>query len=122
MKIINTKKSPQAIWPYSQAIMAWDMLYSSGQIPLTAEWKMLNWDIKIQTHQVCKNLWEVLKEANLDFKNVIKTTIFLQNLEDFISVNEIYWEYFSHKPARSTVQVARLPKDALIEIEIIAKI
>jgi len=121
MRQIKTKKAPQAIWPYSQAIIAWGFLYSSGQIALTAEWEMLESDIKKQTHQVCKNLWEVLKEAGLNYWNVFKTTIFLKNLEDFWTVNEIYWEYFSHKPARSTIEVSKLPKDALVEIEVIAK-
>lgn len=122
MKKINTNNAPQAIWPYSQATVAWGFLYSSGQIALTPQWEMLEKDITKQTHQVCKNLWEVLKEASLDYKDVVKTIIFLQDLEDFLTVNEIYWQYFSHKPARSTVQVARLPKDALVEIEVTAKI
>jgi len=121
MEIILTKKAPQAIWPYSQAIKVWNMLYSSGQIWLNPEtMKLVEWGIIEQITQVCKNLWEVLKEAWFDYKNVVKTTIFLANMDDFKQVNEIYSKYFSHKPARSTVEVKSLPLWALVEIEVIA--
>lgn len=119
--IISTDKAPAAIWPYSQAMKIWNTLYSSWQValdPITM--KVVEWWIKEQTIQVCKNLWEVLKEACLDYKDVVKTTIFLDNMDDFKSVNEVYAEYFSHKPARSTVEVSKLPLWVLVEIEVIA--
>lgn len=120
MEIINTDKAPKAVWPYSQAIKVWDFLYSSWQIGLDPlNMKLVEWT-ENQTKQVCKNLWAVLKEAWLDYKNVVKTTIFLDNITDFPIINGIYWEYFSHKPARSTVEVSKLPLWALIEIEVIA--
>lgn len=122
MKIIETNKAPKAIWPYSQAVEIDWLLYSSGQIAINPETNEFEWwDIESQTHRVCKNLGWVLKEAGLDYQNVVKTTIFLDNLDDFSKVNNIYWEYFSHKPARSTVEVSKLPLWALIEIEVIAK-
>jgi 2-iminobutanoate/2-iminopropanoate deaminase len=121
MEIINTSKAPKAVWPYSQAIKVWDFLYSSGQIWIDPnKWKMVEWWAEKQVTQVCKNLWEVLKQAWLDYKNVVKTTIFLDNMSDFPIINEIYWIYFSHLPARSTVEVSKLPLWALVEIEVIA--
>lgn len=120
MEIISNQKAPQAIWPYSQAVKSWDLLFCSGQIGLNPiNMELVGW-ITNQTEQVCKNIWEVLSEAGLRFSNVVKTTIFLDNISDFQTVNEIYGKYFSHKPARSTVEVSALPKWALIEIEIIA--
>ena len=120
MQKIYTNNAPKAIWPYSQAIVIWNILYSSWQIWLNPKnIKLVEW-IENQTHQVCKNLKEVLNQAWFDLTNVVKTTIFLTNIEDFQKINEIYWQYFSHKPARSTVQVAKLPLGALIEIEVIA--
>lgn len=122
MKIINTENAPKAIWPYSQAIIVWNTLYSSWQIGLNPEnMELVEW-IENQTHQVCKNLQAILKESWVDLKNVVKTTIYLSKLDDFKIVNKIYWEYFSHKPARSTIEVASLPLNALIEIDIIATI
>lgn len=121
MKTINTPNAPQAIWPYSQAMDIWDLIYLSGQIALDKDWNFPHKTIEDQTEQVCKNIWEILKSQNLDFWNVFKTTIFMKNMDDFVKVNEIYWKYFSHKPARSTVEVARLPKDALVEIEVVVK-
>jgi len=112
MEKIHTNKAPEAIGPY----------FTSGQIALTPEGEFLDADIKIQTKQVCENLKAVLKEAGSDIKNVIKTTIFLANMDDFTAVNEVYGEYFSHKPARSTVAVKELPKGAKVEIETIAVI
>ncbi|MCE3036225.1 RidA family protein [Helicobacter sp. faydin-H20] len=123
MKIIATQQAPQAIGPYSQAIVSNNMLYTSGQIPLDAEGNFVDGDIKAQTKQVLKNLDAVFRAANTHPANVIKTTVFLANMEDFTVFNEVYAEFFgSHKPARSTIAVKTLPKNALVEIECIAKI
>lgn len=121
MKTIHTNEAPAAIGPYSQGIIVNNVFYSSGQIPLTASGEMVTGDVKEQTHQVFKNLQAVLKEAGASLETVIKTTVFIQNMGDFGAMNEVYGEYFSeHKPARSCVEVAKLPKDALVEIEVIA--
>ena len=121
MKIINTTEAPAAIGPYSQGITVNNLFYSSGQIPLTAEGDMVQGDVKEQTHQVFKNLQAVLKEAGASLESVVKTTVFIKDMNDFAAVNEVYGGYFStHKPARSCVEVARLPKDVLVEIEVIA--
>ncbi|AIE58575.1 2-iminobutanoate/2-iminopropanoate deaminase [Bacillus methanolicus] len=121
MKAVQTSNAPAAIGPYSQGIVVNNLFFSSGQIPLTAEGVMVEGDIKAQTHQVFKNLQAVLKEAGASLETVVKATVFIKNMDDFAAVNEVYGQYFStHKPARSTVEVARLPKDALVEIEVIA--
>ncbi|KMY48157.1 2-iminobutanoate/2-iminopropanoate deaminase [Peribacillus loiseleuriae] len=121
MNSIHTNEAPAAIGPYSQGIIVNNLFFSSGQIPLTAEGEMVTGDVKEQTHQVFKNLKAVLKEAGASLETVIKATVFIKSMEDFVSINEVYGEYFStHKPARSCVEVARLPKDALIEIEVVA--
>ncbi len=121
MKYIHTNKAPAAIGPYSQAIKIGNMVFTSGQIALNAKGEFLDKDIKIQAKQVLENLSEVLKEAGSSMQKVIKTTIFLSNMDDFAAVNEIYAKAFGdHKPARSTVTVKTLPKNALIEIEAIA--
>jgi 2-iminobutanoate/2-iminopropanoate deaminase len=121
MQVVSTKEAPAAIGPYSQGIIVNNVFYSSGQIPLTAEGEMVNGDVQEQTHQVFKNIQAVLKEAGASLESVIKTTVFIKDMNDFGKVNEIYGEYFhTHKPARSCVEVARLPKDALVEIEVIA--
>ncbi|NPA56003.1 MAG: RidA family protein [Epsilonproteobacteria bacterium] len=117
---INTAKAPQAIGPYSQAIKVGNFIYTSGQIALLPDGEFLNEDIKLQTEQVCINLEAVLKAAGAELKDVVKTTIFLANMDDFLVVNEIYGKYFTHEPARSTVAVKTLPKNALIEIECVA--
>jgi len=123
MQFIKTDKAPQAIGPYSQAVVIGDILYSSGQIALTPEGEMLESNIEIQTEQVLTNLTNVLKEAGTELGKVIKTTIFLADMNDFVKVNEIYAKYFGeHKPARSTVAVKTLPKNALVEIECIASL
>lgn len=123
MKIINTKKAPAAIGPYSQGIIVNNLFYSSGQIPLTAEGTLVDGSIEEQTHQVFANLKAVLEEANASLDSVVKVTVFLSDMEEFGAVNEVYGEYFSaHKPARSCVEVARLPKDVKVEIEVIALI
>jgi 2-iminobutanoate/2-iminopropanoate deaminase len=121
MKPVQTSKAPAAIGPYSQGIIVNNLFYSSGQIPLTAEGDMVTGDVKEQTHQVFKNLMAVLEEAGASLETVVKATVFIKNMDEFASVNEVYGEYFNtHKPARSCVEVARLPKDALVEIEVIA--
>ncbi len=123
MKAIATVNAPAAIGPYSQAIQVGGMLYTSGQIALTPSGEMINGDIHDQAHQVLKNLGEVLSAAGATFNEVIKTTIFLADMDDFLAVNTVYAEYFGeHKPARSTVAVKTLPKNAKVEIECIAKI
>ncbi|WP_345993719.1 RidA family protein [Sulfurimonas sp. HSL-1716] len=121
MQFVQTNKAPSAIGPYSQAVVANGMVYTSGQIALTPEGVMLEDDVIIQTKQVLKNLTAVLQEAGSDLNQVIKTTIFLASMDDFATVNEIYAQAFgSHKPARSTVAVKTLPKNALVEIDAIA--
>ena len=121
MQVVSTKEAPAAIGPYSQGIIVNNVFYSSGQIPLTAEGEMVNGDVQEQTHQVFKNVQAVLKEAGASLESVVKTTVFIKDMNDFGKVNEVYGEYFhTHKPARSCVEVARLPKDALVEIEVIA--
>jgi 2-iminobutanoate/2-iminopropanoate deaminase len=121
MKFVQTIKAPSAIGPYSQAVVANGIVYTSGQIALTPEGVMLENDVTIQTKQVLKNLTAVLQEAGSDLDQVIKTTIFLASMDDFAIVNELYAAAFgSHKPARSTVAVKTLPKNALVEIDAIA--
>jgi 2-iminobutanoate/2-iminopropanoate deaminase len=121
MQVVNTTEAPAAIGPYSQGIIVNNMLYTSGQIPLTAEGEMVNGDVKEQTHQVFKNLQAILSASGATLDTVVKATVFIKDMNDFAAVNEVYGEYFStHKPARSCVEVARLPKDALVEIEVIA--
>ena len=121
MKYIQTDKAPQAIGPYSQAVSVNGMLYTSGQIALTSDGVMLENNIDAQTHQVLQNLSEVLQEAGSSLSKVVKTTIFLDSMDDFVVVNRIYEQYFqNHKPARATVAVKTLPKNALVEIDAIA--
>ena len=121
MKVVQTNQAPQAIGPYSQGIIVNNMFYSSGQIPLTSEGELVTGDVKEQTHQVFKNLQAVLEAANAALNTVVKATVFIKDMNDFASINEVYGEYFNeHKPARSCVEVARLPKDVLVEIEVIA--
>ncbi len=118
---IETKNAPQAIGPYSQAILAGDMIYTSGQIPLTPQGELVEADIEKQTHQVLQNVRAVLEAAGSDLNHVVKTTLFIKDMNQFQKINAIYAEYFSdHQPARSCVEVARLPKDVLIEMEVIA--
>jgi 2-iminobutanoate/2-iminopropanoate deaminase len=121
MKFIATKEAPQAIGPYSQAIEANGFIYTSGQIALKADGSMETRDVEHQTHQVMKNLFYVLEAAGAHFNDVIKTTIYLVDMDDFNTVNNVYAHYFgTHKPARSTIAVKTLPKNALVEIECIA--
>jgi len=123
MKFVQTKKAPSAIGPYSQAVIANGMVYTSGQIALTPEGVMLEDNVILQTTQVLKNLKEVLLEAGSSLELVVKTTIFIASMDDFVTINEIYEDAFgSHKPARATVAVKTLPKNALVEIDAIALI
>ncbi|MBO1515121.1 RidA family protein [Metabacillus bambusae] len=123
MKIVSTNQAPAAIGPYSQGIIAGNLFYSSGQIPLTAEGELVTGDIAEQTHQVFKNLKAVLEEAGASLESVVKATVFLKDMNSFAAFNDVYGHYFAeHKPARSCVEVARLPKDVLVEIEVIALI
>ena len=122
MEVITTDNAPAAIGPYSQAVKAGDFLFCSGQIGIDPHTKKLAGDnISTQTEQVLKNLRAVLNASGLDLEDIVKTTVFLKNMDDFPVVNDIYGKEFgSHKPARSTVGVARLPLNGLIEIECIA--
>ena len=121
MKLVHTNKAPSAIGPYSQAVVANGMVYTSGQIALTPDGVMLENDVKVQTKQVLKNLRAVLEEAGSSMNKVIKTTIFIDSMDDFGVINETYEEAFgSHKPARATVAVKTLPKNALVEIDAVA--
>jgi len=126
LKQIHTDKAPQAIGPYSQAIVANGFVFCSGQVGVNPQTKTLADDVEKQTRQVMKNLQEVLKAAGVDFSYVVKTTIYLKNIADFPKVNTIYGEYFPEdKPARATVEVSSLPKGSfskspLVEIDAIA--
>ena len=120
MKIIQTSNAPAAIGPYSQAIIVSDLLFTSGQIPLLADGNLVDGDITDQTLQVMANLKAVIEAAGAQFSQVVKTTVFLKNLDDFVAMNNVYGEAFgNHAPARSTVQVVKLPRDVLVEIEAI---
>ena len=121
MEIVTTSKAPAAIGPYSQAVVAEGLIFTSGQIALTPKGAMIEGDIKAQTRQVLSNLQNILHAQGSALANVLKTTVFLANMEDFGEMNEVYAEFFGdHKPARSTVAVRTLPKNALVEIECIA--
>lgn len=123
MKVVYTKEAPAAIGPYSQGIIVNNMLYSSGQIPLKPNGELLQGNVQEQTEQVLKNVEAVCKEAGASLETVVKTMVFIKDMTDFPLINEVYEKYFSsHKPARSCVEVARLPKDVLVEIEVIALI
>ena len=121
-EIVSTDKAPGAIGPYSQAIKTGGMLFCSGQIPIDPETgEFVSNDIGEQTDQVLKNLNAVLEAGGMNLGNVVKTTVFLADMSDFAVMNEVYGRYFdSNKPARATVQAARLPRDAKVEIECIA--
>lgn len=121
-QIISTPKAPAAIGPYSQAVVVGDLIFTSGMIPIITETKELETgDVKAQARQAIKNLVTLLEESGSGAENVIKTTVFIKNMEDFASINEVYSEFFTDNyPARSCVEVARLPKDVLVEIEAVA--
>ncbi len=123
MKIISTEKAPAAIGPYSQAVITGGLVYTSGQIPIIPETGELAMGLEAQAHQVFKNLAELLKAAGTDMSRAVKTTVFIRHMDDFAAVNAIYARYFTEPfPARSCVEVARLPKDVLLECEVIAEV
>jgi len=122
-KVISTDSAPAAIGPYSQAIVIDGLLFASGQIPLSPETgAVVAGGIKEQAEQVMKNIGAVLKAAGSDFSQVVKTTCFLTNMDDFAAFNEVYSQYFTGKPARSCVAVSALPRGVSVEVEVIAKI
>ncbi|NMG71594.1 RidA family protein [Parazoarcus communis] len=122
MHVISTPNAPAAIGPYAQAIVTDGWVFTSGQIPLTAEGMLAGTDIETQTEQVFDNLAAVLSAAGASLDQVVKSTVFVQDLNDFARLNAVYARRFgSHTPARSTVQVARLPRDVLVEIEFVAR-
>lgn len=123
MHVISTPNAPAAIGPYSQAMVVGDLLFTSGQIPLRADGTLNQGDITVQTTQVLANLKAVVEAAGANLSKVVKTTVFLKNLDDFVAMNNVYAEAFgNHTPARSTVQVAKLPRDVLVEIEAIVSL
>ena len=123
MKTINTNKAPEALGPYSHAMVVNNLVFTSGQIPLDTEGNIVSDDVKEQTKQVLENLSVVLGEAGSDLESVVKATIFISDMNEFQQINEVYGSYFSeHQPARSCVEVARLPKDVKVEIEVVAKV
>ncbi len=123
-KIIRTSDAPDPVGPYNQAVVVGQLVFTAGQIaidPFTG--RLVENDVRKQTRQVLENLKAVLQAAGTDLNHVVKTTVFLKNMDDFAAMNEVYAEYFpEHSPARSAVEVARLPKDVLVEIECIAEI
>ena len=122
IRSINTNKAPDAIGPYSQAIVGGGMVYTSGQIPIKPDTgEILTGDIASQTRQVLENIKAVLESAGTDMSKVVKTTVFIKDMNEFSTINKVYGEYFNAPyPARSCVEVARLPKDVCIEIEAVA--
>jgi len=121
MKFISTNDAPEAIGPYSQAVEVNGLVYTSGQIGLLPDGKLAGIDVEIQAHQVMKNLYYVLEAAGSQFTDVVKTTIYLEDMRDFDAVNKIYEYHFKeHKPVRSTVAVRSLPREVKIEIDCIA--
>ncbi|WP_027882916.1 RidA family protein [Meiothermus rufus] len=120
-KAVQTDQAPQAIGPYSQAIVAGGMVFCSGQIPLTPTGELVAGDIEAQTHQVMKNLGAVLEAAGSSYAKVVQTTCYLADMNDFPAFNKVYAEYVREPfPARATVQVARLPRDVKVEVACIA--
>lgn len=121
-KIIHTENAPAAVGPYSQAIELEGLIFTSGQIPLDPiTGAMVGTNVEEQTHRVCQNLKAVLNAAGAELADVVKTTCFLKDIADFAAFNSVYAQYFTEKPARSCIGVKSLPKDALVEIEVIAK-
>ncbi|MCM3750036.1 RidA family protein [Paenibacillus pasadenensis] len=121
LQMINAEGAPAAIGPYSHAVKLGDMLYTSGQIPLQADGSLIEGGIREQAAQVFRNLEAVLAAGGSSLSQVVKATVFLKDMNQFADVNEVYASFFGeHKPARSAVEVARLPKDVLVEIEVIA--
>lgn len=123
MRSINTEKSPQALGPYSQGVVTGNLIFVSGQIPLDADGKLVSEDIQEQTRQCLRNISHILEETGSSLDKVIKTTIYLADMDDFPRVNEAYAGFFTDPyPARSCVEVSRLPRDGKIEIEAIAEL
>ncbi|TDM07222.1 RidA family protein [Macrococcus lamae] len=121
MKTIFSKQAPEAIGPYCHAVVVNNMVYTSGQIPLTQEGSIVSEDVHEQTEQVLKNLQNVLHDSGASLNTVVKTTIFISDMNDFPIINEVYGTFFNdHLPARSCVEVSRLPKDVKVEIEAVA--
>lgn len=122
LKIVHTDKAPAAVGPYSQAVLAGNMLFVSGQIPFNPETgEMVQGNIEDETRQCIENAKAILDEAGTTLENVIKATVFIKDMDQFGRINKVYGEYFNkHKPARACVEVARLPKDVNVEIEMIA--
>ena len=121
-QVIHTDNAPKAIGPYSQAVKTGNMLFVSGQVPFVPEtMEIVEGDVKAQTAQSLKNVQAILAEAGLDFSHVVKSTVFIKDMNEFAQINEVYAEFFGeNKPARACVEVARLPKDVKVEIEVIA--
>ena len=120
-KVIFTNEAPAAIGPYSQAIEVNGMIYTSGQLPIDYKTGLMSADVEEQAAQSLKNVFAILKEVGVEPSNVIKTTVFIKDMNDFPKINKVYETFFTDNyPARSCVEVARLPKDALIEIEVVA--
>ncbi|MDP8567120.1 Rid family detoxifying hydrolase [Methylophilus aquaticus] len=123
MNTIQTPAAPAAIGPYAQGVVVGNILYTSGQIALRPDGTLNDGDIVTQTKQVLSNLQAIIEAAGGNLQQVVKTTVFLKNLDDFVAMNQVYAEAFgTHTPARSTVQVAKLPRDVLVEIEAIVAI
>jgi 2-iminobutanoate/2-iminopropanoate deaminase len=122
-KIINTKKAPAPIGPYNQSVRTGNLLFVSGQVPFIAEtMELVVESVEAETHQVMKNIQAILSKAGMDFKNIVKVSIFCKDLNDFARINEVYGSYFSGDyPARECVEVSRLPKDVSVEISVIAE-
>ena len=122
-EVIATKEAPQAIGPYSQAIKAGGFIFTSGQIAIDpSTGNVISGDVAAQTERVMKNLAAVLAAAGSSLSKVVKTTVFLKSMGDFATMNEVYGKHLgNHRPARSTVEVARLPKDVLVEIDVVAE-
>ena len=123
-QVVHTDNAPKDIGPYSQAVKAGNMLFVSGQVPFVPEtMEIVEGDVKAQTAQSLKNVQAILAEAGLDFSHVVKSTVFIKDMNEFAQINEVYAEFFGeNKPARACVEVARLPKDVKVEIEVIAVI
>lgn len=123
MTLISTQMAPQAIGPYSQAVRAGNLIYTSGQIALSPDGSFIGGDIIAQAKQALENLKNILEFSSSSMSDVIKTTVFLVDMQDFEALNKIYAQYFGdHKPARSTIAVKKLPKNALVEIECVAEV
>ncbi len=123
MKVVSTNDAPAAIGPYSQGIVVDGLVFTSGQIALNPEGEIVSDDVAKQTEQVIKNLSAILKEAGSSLNSVVKTTIYLSNMDDFKTVNEVYESFFKeHKPARATIAVKTLPLNVKVEIDCIAKV